>query len=340
MRVCLVFDMEGVAHIGDIREPYPTYPEYWETGRAKLADDIVAATTGLLAGGATEVLVFNHHGAGETDWPNVMLERLPDRASVVEDWGKREMRDHVDAMFQVGAHARGGRASFQSHTICPGLRLRLGDELLSESHWWAWTGDVPVLGIVGSVELGEDLTAGGLAEVPFLGVQRSRDRASAEPVFGSPGETAAAIEDFTRVAIRHAGDDRPAAPRAPIRLEASLLNGDDASAAMTEAGWMRTGRTSFAIDADSWRSDGESIDDAIQAAVGAAWVPYSFCFEGLDPSSRDTALAYPADRFAKTDALVRSWSAARPPEWFEPSDADGPLEGLDDLPEDSAVLPA
>ena len=85
MRVALVFDMEGVAHIGDVREPYPTYREYWETGRAKLAVDVVAATNGLLAGGASEVFI-DDHGAGETEWPNLILDRLPDRASVIEDW--------------------------------------------------------------------------------------------------------------------------------------------------------------------------------------------------------------------------------------------------------------
>ena len=215
MRVALVFDMEGVAHIGDVREPYPTYREYWETGRAKLADDVVAATNGLLAGGASEVFILNHHGAGETEWPNLILDRLPDRASLIEDWGKREMRERVDAMIQVGAHARGGLRSFEAHTICPGLRLRLGDELLSESHWWAWTGDVPVLGIVGSEELGADLRDGSLRDVPFLAVQRSRARDAAEPVFGSPAETATAIEDFAKEAARRATDRRVPTPNTP-----------------------------------------------------------------------------------------------------------------------------
>ena len=206
MRVAVVFDMEGTSHITDLREPFPIYREYWETGRAKLTDDIVAAARGLLAGGATEVWIYNHHGAGETDWPNVIVERLPDRTRMVEDWNKLEMRDHVDAMFQVGAHARGGNASFLSHTILPGLRLRLDGELMSESHWWAWTGNVPVLGIVGSAELGA--TRGTLGDVPFLAVQRSRDRAHAEPVYDSAQDTASAIEDFAAAAMRDAASPR------------------------------------------------------------------------------------------------------------------------------------
>ena len=275
MRIAVVFDMEGTSHITDLREPFPTYREYWETGRAKLTDDLVAAARGLLAGGATEVWIYNHHGAGEVDWPNVIVERLPDRTRMVEGWNKLEMRDHVDAMLQVGAHARGGNPSFLSHTILPGLRLRVDGELLSESHWWAWTGNVPLLGIVGSAALGA--TRGSLADVPFLAVQRSRDRRHAEPIFGSPQDTAAAIEGFAAAAMRDAAARRIATPVGPVYLEASIQNGDDAAEAMAEAGWTRTGRTSFAIGAASWRGDGEPINEAIwqrdRCRVGAIFLP-------------------------------------------------------------------
>jgi hypothetical protein len=37
-------------------------------------------------------------------------------------------------MFQVGYHARGGVDGFHSHTYGLDLRLRYGDELVSESH--------------------------------------------------------------------------------------------------------------------------------------------------------------------------------------------------------------
>jgi len=125
-------------------------------------------------------------------------------------------------------------------------------------------------------------------------------------------------------------DDRPTStPEGAFRLEASLLNGDEVVDALAEAGWTRTSRTSFAIDADAWRTEDERIDDAIHAAIGAAWAPYSFCFDGIDPSSRESALAYPQERFAALDAMLRSWSTKASPEWFEPSDVDGPFEGLD-----------
>lgn len=326
MRVALVFDMEGTSHIGGIREPFPMYREYWATGRAKLTNDVVAASKGLLAGGASEVWIINHHGAGDVDWPNIMVERLPGRVRMADDWGKRAMRDHVDAMFQVGAHARGGSPSFLSHTLLPGLRLRFGGELLSESHWWTWTGSVPVLGMVGSVEFGAE--RGSLGDVPSLGVQRSIDRATAFPVHASPAATAEAIGAFASSAVRDAGHRRIATPAGPIRLEASVQNGDRAASAMAGAGWQRTGRTEFAIQADAWRSDGEPIDEAIYAAGSAAYAPYAFWFDDLDASSEEAALAFPPDRLVRSTEMLESWSADRTPLWFEPSAADGPWEGF------------
>ncbi len=326
MRVALVFDMEGTGHIGDSRETLPMYREYWDTGRAKLTDDVVAAAEGLLDGGASEVFLVNHHGAGDGDWPNVIPERLPDRVRMAEEFGKRAMRDHVDAMLQVGAHARGGSPSFMSHTLGPGLRLRLAGELLSESHWWAFTGAVPLLGIVGSEALGAE--RGSLGDVPFLAVQRSADRATAQPVFATAGETAQGIRTFAASAARTAAQRRSRTPDGPIRLEASLPNAEVAASAMVEGGWTRTSATEFAIEAPAWRGLPETIDDAIYLANDCAYAPYEFWFANLDASSREAALAFPAGRLARSDAMLKAWIADRTPEWFYPDAADRRLEGF------------
>jgi len=325
MRVALVFDMEGTGHIGDSRETLPMYGEYWDTGRAKLTDDVVAAAEGLVEGGASEVFLVNHHGAGDGEWPNVILEHLPDRVRMAEEFGKRAMREHVDAMFQVGAHARGGSPSFMSHTLGPGLRLRLAGELLSESHWWAFTGAVPLLGIVGSEALGAE--RGSLSAIPFFAVQRSADRATARPVFTSPGETARGIRTFAASAARSVARRRSCTPDGPIRLEASLPNANDAATAMASGGWTRTSTTEFAIEAPAWRGLPETIDDAIYQANECAFAPYESWFAGLDASSREAALAFPPERPASSDAMLTAWIADRTPGWFSPEGADGRLKG-------------
>lgn len=317
MRVVIVFDMEGTSHIGEFHELYPIFPEYWDRGRRKLTSDISAAARGLLAGGATEVVVMNHHGAGEVEWPNAVPEELPDGVGLV-DWEKLAMRDEVDAMFHVGAHARGGSPTFSSHTILPGLRLRVGQELLSESHWWAWTGDVPVLGIVGSVGLEQGL--GSLSEVPFLAVQTGDGRASARPVFASPDETVEAIQAFAKAAIRNGGRQRSRQPR-DVALEASVQNADDALQAMTAAGWTRTSLTEFRIEAGAWRGDGEPIEHALEAAAEATWKPYAYSFDGMDPTSEGSGLGFPQARRAETEAFLTAWTNDPTVEWITPASA-------------------
>jgi D-amino peptidase len=317
MRVVIVFDMEGTSHIDDFHELYPIFPEYWDRGRKKLTNDIAAAARGLLEGGATEVVVMNHHGAGDVEWPNAVAEDLPEGVHSIE-WDKLAMRDEVDAMFHVGAHARGGSPTFSSHTILPGLRLRVGEELLSESHCWAWTGDVPVLGIVGSAGLGAGL--GSLSDVPFLAVQNGNGRTSAQPVFASLEQTVEAIESFARTAIGEGGGQRSRAPRG-VLLEASVQNGDDAAEAMTAAGWSRTSRTEFRIEAGAWREDGEPIDAAISAAAEATWQPYAFFFDGVAPASRESGLAFPTARRAETEAFLAAWTSDRMMDWITPESA-------------------
>ena len=310
MRVVIVFDMEGTSHIGDFHELYPIFHEYWDRGRKKLTNDVSAAARGLLEGGATEVVVMDHHGAGEVPWQNAVPEDLPDDVRLV-DWDDLAMRDEVDAMFQVGAHARGGSPTFHSHTMLPGLRLRVGPELLSESHLWAWTGDVPVLGIVGSAGLGTSL--GSLSDVPFLAVQTGDGRASARPVFANPEQTADAIQAFAKAAARDGARQRSRTPRGVV-LEASVQNGDDAAAAMASEGWSRTSRTEFRIEAGAWRDDGEPIDRAISAAGNAAWSPYLHTFEGIEPTSRASGVAFP--RRAETEAWLIAWTNDRTVEWI------------------------
>ena len=94
--------------------------------------EVAAACEGLLAGGATDVVVLDNHVSGNP--ANISPAALPPGARL-ESWNVWDIPEHdVDAMFQVGYHARGGVDGFHSHTYGLDLRLRYGDELVSESH--------------------------------------------------------------------------------------------------------------------------------------------------------------------------------------------------------------
>jgi len=320
VRVAVISDMEGTSHIGDVREIVPFCSEYWHSGRDKLTNDVAAAARGLLDGGADEVVVIDNHGPGDPAWPNIVVGNLPEGVRTVE-WPTNELPERVDAMFQVGCHARGGSPSFLSHTMFPGLRLRLGAELLSESHWWAWTGHVPVLGIVGSTALKRE--RGSLSSVPFLAVQDSDDRRTARPASSRPERTTAEIRAFAEKALHDMRSQRSFAP-VDFTLETSLQNGDEAAEAMKREGWTRTSRTEFRIEAGAW----QDVEDAVEAAIDAAWVPYAFLFDGLDPTSEETSATFAPERRALAEAWVQSWASTQTVGWITPESAVR-WEGLD-----------
>jgi hypothetical protein len=132
--------------------------------------------------------------------------------------------------------------------------------------------------------------------------------------------TADAIRSFAKAAMLDRGRQRPRAPQRVV-LEASVQNGDDAAEPLSEAGWTRTSRTEFTIEARRWRDDGETIDAAISAAAGAAWQPYSFTFDGVDPTTRESGLAVPKRQLAATERVLTAWSNDRTVEWITPESA-------------------
>ena len=62
MLVAVSVDMEGASQLRSVREIWGCLPEYWETGKPRLEADVAAACDGLLAGGASELVVLDNHG--------------------------------------------------------------------------------------------------------------------------------------------------------------------------------------------------------------------------------------------------------------------------------------
>ncbi len=313
MLVAVSVDMEGASQLRSVREIFGCTPEYWETGKPRLEADVAAACEGLLAGGASELVVLDNHGGNTV---NVSAGSLPPGARL-ETWNVYDLADHgVDAMFQVGYHARAGVDGFLSHTYVPELRLRVGGELISESHGRAWAAEVPLLGIVGNDR--HQQTLGSLEGTPYLVVQESRGRASMRPVFDEPRDGLDAIRSFAEDCAREAASARLFEAPAGARFEASMPNGRDVVEQMAAAGWSRVADVEFAVELEEWRDSREPLAAAMGAAI-APFMPYGF-------SGFDSAEAAAAADQARVDQLVTifdAWAAAQLPQWW--SEAADPL---------------
>ena len=312
MLVVVSVDMEGASQLGSVREIFGCFPEYWQTGKPRLEADVAAACEGLLAGGASDLVVIDNHGGNTI---NVSAESLPLGARL-ETWNVFDLPAHgVDAMFQVGYHARGGVDGFLSHTYLPGLRLRLGDELISESHGRAWAAEVPLLGITGNDRHHE--TLGSLSETPFLVVQESLGRGVMRPVFSEPHDSLDAIRAFAESCARDSASRPSIEAPAHVTFEASMPNGSDVAEEMLHAGWTRVGEVEFSVDLESWRDAREPLAAAMDAAL-AAFMPYWL------GGFADAEAATGADqaRVAELAIIFDAWAEESHPDWYtEPARA-------------------
>lgn len=317
MIVAVSVDMEGAAQLRGVREIWGCLPEYWETGRPRLEADVFAACEGLLAGGASELVVLDNHGGNTV---NVSAEALPAGARL-ETWRDFDLRDHaVDATFQVGYHPRGGVEGFLSHTYLPGLRLRFDGELISESHGRAWASGVPLLGITGN-DLHQQ-TIGSLSDTPYLVVQKSLGRSATEPLWNVV-ESLEAIREFAERCMR----DAVAAPSitSPTEgtFEASMPNGHEVVDQMEAAGWARTGDVTFEVQFKKWADTREPLAAAMSAAL-APFLPY--WLGGFD--SAEAAAAADQERVAQLRLIFDAWAEESQPQWWD--------ERADPLPPDVA----
>jgi D-amino peptidase len=306
MIVAVSVDMEGASQLRSVREIWGCMPEYWETGKPRLEADVAAACEGLLAGGASELVVLDNHGGNTV---NVSPESLPPGVRL-ETWNVYDLREHgVDAMFQVGYHARGGVDGFLSHTYVPGLRLRVGAELISESHGRVWAAEVPLLGIVGN-DLHQQ-TLGSLEGTPYLVVQESIGRDAMRPVFADPQDGLEAIRSFAQACVRESASATAIASPAGVTFEASMPNGREVVEDMADAGWARVGDVEFAVELDTWRDSRGPLAAAMNAAL-APFMPY--WLGGF--ASADEADAADQERVGHLVTIFDAWAAESHPEWY------------------------
>jgi D-amino peptidase len=190
VKVFVISDMEGIA--GIVRPHQTNAGEaLYEEGRKLYTQEINAAVRGAKAGGATEIVVMDCHGAGKGYTFNSLLpeELEPDCEYVVQDeWTEYTafLEQGVDAALFVGMHARAGADDgVLNHTVSgPDFQnLWFNDTLVGETGINAalcGTWGCPVLLVTGddvACREGVELLGDGLTTVEVkkgLGVKSAR----------------------------------------------------------------------------------------------------------------------------------------------------------------------
>ncbi|HWX43148.1 MAG TPA: M55 family metallopeptidase [Blastocatellia bacterium] len=122
LKVLLLFDMEGVSGATDFKYTSFSHPADYAEGRKSLTADVNAAIAGLKAAGASEIVVVDGHGSGNSTGPDVIEDQLLAPAKILYRDTPFDIYmdsyDHsFDAIAAVGMHAGAGNSvGFLSHT--------------------------------------------------------------------------------------------------------------------------------------------------------------------------------------------------------------------------------
>ena len=234
MRVFIISDMEGVAGITNWQQTEGGHSLY-EEGRKLYTEEINAAVRGARAGGASEIVVMDCHGAGGAWTFNSLIpDQLdPDCEFVVQqEWTEYTgfLEEGCDAALFVGMHAMAGTADGgMNHTVSGTAwrNLRFNGTLVGETginaalcgHWGC-----PVLLVTGdeaACREGRALLGDGLTTVA---VKQSLGRFSAR--HKTPATARRMIEEGARKALADLKAVHPYDPGRPCEIEVELATSD------------------------------------------------------------------------------------------------------------------
>jgi D-amino peptidase len=217
VRVFIVSDMEGVSGIVKGPQTAGGAPLYDE-GRRLYTEEINAAVRGARAGGGTEIVVMDCHGAGEEFDFNSLVPDLLDPGCdfvVQSRWTEYTefLEEGVDAALFVGMHAMAGtRDGVLNHTVS-GREwqnlwfndTRVGETGINAALCGTW--GCPVVLVTGDVAVCREATAllgSGVTTVPVkrgFGLQSARQVAPlrARELIAAAAEQALARRDAVPV---------------------------------------------------------------------------------------------------------------------------------------------
>jgi len=227
-KVLVYYDMEGISGISrplQVLFGQPAYPH----SRELLTGDVNAAIEGLIAGGAGEIVVTDAHGSGNSEEPDILLDRMDKRATFLfKDHPFDPYIEAPDSSYQaiicIGMHARANTPGFMAHTVTVEPAYRVNGVWLTETSIVARSAarfGIPVIMVSGDDVLRNQI-AEEFPKVEYAVVKAADGRAHANLL---PEPTARAnIRKAAEAAIRKLATFTPLPVASSYRFEMSYLN--------------------------------------------------------------------------------------------------------------------
>jgi D-amino peptidase len=260
VRVHIISDMEGVAGIANGTQTNAGKPLY-EEGRKLYTEEINAAVRGARAAGATEIVVMDHHGAGEGfSFNSLIPDQLdPDCEYVVqEEWTQYTgfLEQGVDACLLVGMHAMAGTPDgVLNHTVSgqSWQNLWFNGTLVGETGINAalcGTFETPVTLVTGDQAACREASAllgEGLTTVP---VKQGFGTIAARMI--PPVRARRLIEDGARTSLEDVSRVRPYDPGRPSEIRVEFKNTHEPAKLASRPGVELLDPRTLVSRADDW----------------------------------------------------------------------------------------
>ncbi len=189
IKVMVLYDMEGTSGAIDFKQTtFAHQPEYTD-GRTSLTADVNAAIAGLKAAGATEIVVVDGHGSGNTSEPDVFESQLLAPARMIArnapfDIYMDSYDQSIDAIVAVAMHAgAGNQTGFLSHTYTfEDVEYRVNGVPFNESMILAAGAarlKIPLIAVSGDDQLEKEVRR-QLPWIQYAATKHAVDRSKAE----------------------------------------------------------------------------------------------------------------------------------------------------------------
>ncbi|MGH2346802.1 MAG: M55 family metallopeptidase, partial [Chloroflexota bacterium] len=260
VKVHIISDMEGVSGIVKWEQTTGGHPMY-EEGRRLYTEEINAAVRGARAGGATEIVVMDCHGAGGPWSFNSMVPELLDPGCefvVQGEWTEYTafLEQGCDAALFVGMHARAGSPhGVMNHTVSGQAWQNLwfngtlvGETGINAALCGTW--GCPVLLVTG-----DDVTCREAADLlgPALttvAVKQGLGRFSARQI--PPVRARQLIEEGARAALRDLKAVTPYNPGKPAEIVVEFTRTEAFDEYRRKPGTEVTGDRTLTTRSDDW----------------------------------------------------------------------------------------
>jgi D-amino peptidase len=239
-KILLYVDMDGSSGVRRARQVLYPNPEYFSS-RQFITNDVNAAIRGLKAGGAGEIIVTDAHGSGNSEGPDVLLEKMDRRGTFL--FRDAEFDPYIDildssytAIVAVGMHARARTPGFMAHTVTLEPFYKVNGKPITESEIIAISAaryGIPVIMVAGDDVLEKQIHE-AFPGAEYAVVKRAKGRADAELI--PQAAVQAAIEKAARAAVGKLSSFKPYPVAPSYRFEVGYWNARQTELALSIPG--------------------------------------------------------------------------------------------------------